>query len=281
MLRNLAVAFLALAAASAVSGHVIRHRGLPKGWETGILQNYTLYHERYLQYGCEKKHNTTFFGNCCHPLLKGEPLSVIEAHGCPSLAQNSTQGNDCDDGNSSVPPISTPQPSSSSSPSPSPAYTTSAYAQAKAALEHFQSASTTPTYTEPSYTPTSTHATVASSSPSPTPASGGDGSDDGSWTYGGYATWYTQGGVAGACGITHGDGDLIAAMIKDSGIYNEGLCGKQVEIINLANSQSVTVVVADECPGCPNDESIDLSTGAFQKLGDLGTGVLSIKWKYV
>lgn len=88
MLRILGTAFLAFAAASAVSGHVIRHRGPPKGWETGILQvhsplvlytliiflifplqNYTLYHQRYLQYGCETKHNTTFFDNCCHPLL--------------------------------------------------------------------------------------------------------------------------------------------------------------------------------------------------------------------
>lgn len=38
MVRILSVASLALAVVSAVSGHVIRHRAPPKGWETAVLE---------------------------------------------------------------------------------------------------------------------------------------------------------------------------------------------------------------------------------------------------
>jgi hypothetical protein len=43
MARFLCVASLALAAVSAVSGHVIRHnhRGVPAGWQADILQVHT------------------------------------------------------------------------------------------------------------------------------------------------------------------------------------------------------------------------------------------------
>ena len=35
------------------------------------LQNYDAYHGRYMDWGCENQHNTTFFEKCCHPLLVG------------------------------------------------------------------------------------------------------------------------------------------------------------------------------------------------------------------
>jgi len=38
MVRILGVASLALAVVSAVSGHVLRHRKVPDGWETAILE---------------------------------------------------------------------------------------------------------------------------------------------------------------------------------------------------------------------------------------------------
>ena len=38
MVRILSVASLALAVVSVVSGHVVRHRFAPKGWETAILE---------------------------------------------------------------------------------------------------------------------------------------------------------------------------------------------------------------------------------------------------
>jgi rare lipoprotein A (peptidoglycan hydrolase) len=54
-----------------------------------------------------------------------------------------------------------------------------------------------------------------------------------------------------------------------------------VQITNTDNGKSVTVVVADDCPTCKNANSVDLSTGAFQQIGDESTGVLNIKWKFV
>ncbi|KAH0835575.1 hypothetical protein J3R83DRAFT_9280 [Lanmaoa asiatica] len=50
------------------------------------------------------------------------------------------------------------------------------------------------------------------------------------------------------------------------------LCGKQVQITNVKNGQKVTVTIADDCPTCDNENSIDLSVGAFQAISDLGAG---------
>lgn len=33
------------------------------------MQNYDVYHDRYLKWDCQNQHNTTFFDKCCHPLL--------------------------------------------------------------------------------------------------------------------------------------------------------------------------------------------------------------------
>jgi expansin (peptidoglycan-binding protein) len=70
-------------------------------------------------------------------------------------------------------------------------------------------------------------------------------------------------------------------LVKDSGLFSQSICGKSVHITNTANGKSVTVVVADECPTCANPESIDLSTGAFDRIGDPATGVLQIEWEFV
>ncbi|KAM0755654.1 barwin-like endoglucanase, partial [Meredithblackwellia eburnea MCA 4105] len=96
--------------------------------------------------------------------------------------------------------------------------------------------------------------------------------------YYGQATWYTQDGNAGSCGQYHGDYDLIVAM--NSAQVNGGShCGKTVHITNTSNGKSLTAVVADECPGCGYG-SLDLSLGAFEKIGDLNTGVLPITWYF-
>jgi hypothetical protein len=42
-----------------------------------LLQNYDAYHGRYLDWGCQKQHNTTFFDECCHPLLVGFRVAVL------------------------------------------------------------------------------------------------------------------------------------------------------------------------------------------------------------
>jgi len=101
---------------------------------------------------------------------------------------------------------------------------------------------------------------------------------------GGFATFFYQNGVAGACGTVHSDGDLVAAM--DSRRYGNtsvksSLCGKRVQITNPKNNKSVTVTVADACPTCANSNSIDLSVGAFTKIATEAEGMVAIQWKFV
>jgi len=83
---------------------------------------------------------------------------------------------------------------------------------------------------------------------------------------GGVGTFYTQNGQAGACGTVHPDSAIICAL--QTSLYANGAnCGKTVQVTNLKNGKTVNVLVADECPTCDNDKSIDFSEGAFQALG--------------
>lgn len=94
---------------------------------------------------------------------------------------------------------------------------------------------------------------------------------------GGKATFFYQGGAYGACGIIHQDGDKIVALAMaryGSGSNNAPDCGRQVEITNTDNGKTVVATVADACPGCANFNSLDLSVGAFDAIGDQATGVL-------
>jgi expansin (peptidoglycan-binding protein) len=74
--------------------------------------------------------------------------------------------------------------------------------------------------------------------------------------------------------------------VKDQGRYGSSggaspLCGKQVLITAVGSGKTVTVTIADDCPTCDNDNSIDLSQGAFQHLADLGVGQVPISWKFL
>ncbi|KAL8287007.1 hypothetical protein RQP46_004013 [Phenoliferia psychrophenolica] len=97
-------------------------------------------------------------------------------------------------------------------------------------------------------------------------------------TYSGKATYFYQEGGTGACGSVNVDSAKIVAL--QSAFYSSAKCGKTVVITNTANGKSVTAKVADECPGCSSKYSLDLSTGAFDAIGDEDTGVLSITWYF-
>ncbi|CAO3692183.1 unnamed protein product [Umbelopsis ramanniana] len=58
-------------------------------------------------------------------------------------------------------------------------------------------------------------------------------------------------------------------------------CYKCMKITNKANKKSVVVKIVDKCAGCVVGKAIDLTPGAFQKIGNLDTGVLDITWKTV
>lgn len=98
--------------------------------------------------------------------------------------------------------------------------------------------------------------------------------------YSGQATFFYQNGNPGACGNYNDDSTKLVAL--DSRMYGNGeYCGKTVKITNTDNGQSVTAVVADECPTCASAGSLDLSTGAFDAIGNQDTGVLPITWDFV
>lgn len=62
---------------------------------------------------------------------------------------------------------------------------------------------------------------------------------------------------------------------------NGAHCGKQIKIYRADNpAKSVLVTVADECPSCENQQSIDLSVGAFTQIASEAEGMVSIKWDW-
>ncbi|SCV68380.1 BQ2448_501 [Microbotryum intermedium] len=100
----------------------------------------------------------------------------------------------------------------------------------------------------------------------------------GKTTYKGQATWYTQDGNAGSCGKYNSDSAIIVA-VNTPQVNGGSHCGRYVTILNTSNKKIIRAKVADECPGCGYG-SLDLSTAAFKKLGNLDTGVLPIKWQW-
>ncbi|BGP53533.1 hypothetical protein JCM8202_002727 [Rhodotorula sphaerocarpa] len=123
-------------------------------------------------------------------------------------------------------------------------------------------------------------ATAAPSTSSSAPAaSSSSSSSSSSGSYSGQATFFYQNGVAGACGTVHADSDAVVAL--DTAMYGSGSnCGRTVTITNTANGKTVTATVADECPTCSSSTSLDLSTGAFDAIGDEVTGELPITWSF-
>jgi rare lipoprotein A (peptidoglycan hydrolase) len=300
MSKVLFLATLALAAVS-VSGLVIPRKTAPPNWAWGYLEDYTTYHVRYLALDCESQHGQSFFDDCCHPLLATETLQKDRKPMCTPDSQayssamaaeptstvntpaDDDDGDDCDDDGDNLPSSSTSSSStfsSSSSPTPSP-------------KPNGNNAPDTSTHTTPP--PSHTHTSTSTSSTSTASPSNGGGSSnsgsssgsssgDGDLITGGVATFFTQGGNAGACGQVHQDSDFIAAM--DQARYgNAGgvspLCGKQVKITNTKNGKTVTVTVADDCPTCENPNSIDLSVAAFDSIAPASDGEVPIVWSFV
>lgn len=179
---------------------------------------------------------------------------------------DSEDNDDGDDGDDDCDDEPSSEPSSTPASSPTP----------------YENPDSTPT---PTPTPTSTD----DSTPSPTPSTSSDSTSSdsnssGSDTHtGGDLTWFTQNGVAGACGTVHSDSDFIAAL--DTSVYGDtgaqsSYCGKTIRITWQGNS--VDVVVADACPTCDNASSVDLSEAAFQALAPLSTGLLTgASWSVV
>lgn len=284
---------VALLAASSVSGvaipsnhRVIKRATAPSTYAEGYLEDYTTYHTRYLALDCEDQHGTTFFDQCCHPLLATEdlatarpaqciPSSSASASAATSTATDDGDDEDCED-ESAAPASATSTFATSTEWTSTVASTPTAEAAVGAWASSSSSSSSdwTPTTTSSDWTASST-ADAWSSAASAVSSAASSITD---LITGGFGTYFYQNGVAGACGTVHSDSDYVLAM--DSARYTaSNLCGKQVQITNTANQKTVTATVADECPTCNNENSIDMSVGAFTAIADESTGLIDIAWK--
>jgi len=282
MFNTLSILSIALVAASSVSGLIIpRHRNInlparaePGTYDATYLESYDAYHKRYLALGCDNKHNTKFFDTCCHPLLATETLKANRPAECApsaaalasaSAALPSTSIKPDSNGNNCVDPVDTTTASTAKA-TPTPKASLKEHvATKKAAVKESSS---------------STHTSTASKS---TATSKSSSSSGGAVQHGGVATFFTQNGVAGACGTVHKDSDIVCAI--DQARYgNSGekspLCGKSVHIVNTKNQKSVTCVIADDCPTCLNSDSIDMSVAAFTQIATEAEGEVPIAWSF-
>ncbi|PWN91867.1 barwin-like endoglucanase, partial [Acaromyces ingoldii] len=95
----------------------------------------------------------------------------------------------------------------------------------------------------------------------------------------GFATFFYQGGNAGACGTVHSDSDKVVAL--QTSMYSNGAhCGKKVLLKNKSNGKTCEATVADECPTCKNKQSVDLSKAAFDALAAESVGMFDLEWGF-
>lgn len=343
-------AVLALAVAS-VSAHSIHHvrrhhapRAQPSGWALGYLEDYDVYHTRYIAIKCEDKHNTTFFDMCCHPMLATETLEKNRAPccapgstaQCPSSSSSAaapastlTDDDDCDDDGDAAPTAgsvgddddddcddedggedasSTVISTKGASSTPTAAAEddddedceedgddNSSAAQRTKTVDHATKAATSThavvspasTHSSSEEAPTTTHKTTTTVKASPTSAeestktTSPTSSPSGVMITGGFGTWFTQNGVAGACGTVHKDSDFVFAL-PDEAYANGANCGRKMRVYDASHPDTfVDGLVTDECPTCDNQNCVDMSVAAFQVLASLSTGELKITYQFL
>ncbi|KAK7018354.1 RlpA-like double-psi beta-barrel-protein domain-containing protein-containing protein [Favolaschia claudopus] len=106
---------------------------------------------------------------------------------------------------------------------------------------------------------------------------GGSPPGGGGTTFTGLATYYDPNGGTGACGSVLQNSDFIVAL--GSGHYDGGAhCGKTVTV--TYQGRTISVTVADLCPGCQGANGIDLSEGAMAALDSnyINDGVITVQW---
>lgn len=87
-------------------------------------------------------------------------------------------------------------------------------------------------------------------------------------TVSGTATWYCMSGSS-ACTRGYSQDDMVAAIDTDLGFEK----GDRIEV--RYQDRSVVVTIVDVC-GCPGERLVDLTSGAFSRLADLGLGVIPV-----
>jgi len=270
---------LALATVASVSGLAIPRDGKPATYGNW-LEDYDQYHTRYLAIGCKGKQGTPFFETCCRPMNKDQvleqarpaqcipgatstnvlvanPTGTVAATASPTATDNSDDGW-CYEGDEDCECADDAELSSSAAPTPAP-----------------------------EQTQTGKPNIIVSSTAAPAPATttqAATNNGNGEVIEGGFATYYFQNGVAGACGKVHSDDDMIAALTgKFYGDFSQtsNKCGKTIRVTRKSTGKSIDVIVADACPTCVTGGSVDLSTGAFNKLGKPEEGMFDIVYQFL
>ncbi|KAG8925120.1 hypothetical protein FRC03_009077 [Tulasnella sp. 419] len=264
--------------AAPVHKDLAARKAAPADWWSG-WEDYQVYHARYNALGCKYQHNTVFFRDCCGPLYNGQALSAradicdpakfpytgtSTSTAAPSEATG-TGGDeeDCSEEDDDIADEDVCDGECDDDDDDAPAPTSTKQASTKTTVE------------------------VPATSTPANDNNGGDNNNGGADVHsGGFATFYFQNGNPGACGDYNPDDALIAAIDhhrwgKDSFGEKSDLCGKKIHITNTKNNKSVTVILADVCPTCTNENSIDLSTGAFDKIATRDEGMVPIDWYFV
>ncbi|KPV71997.1 uncharacterized protein RHOBADRAFT_47178 [Rhodotorula graminis WP1] len=160
------------------------------------------------------------------------------------------------------------QPSSSPTASPSPA------SDMDDSVENTMRADAKASEPKASETARSTSGSSAAKS------SGTDSAASSSETWTGKATFYQQRGVAGNCGKVNAESALICAL--QTKLYADGKnCGRKIRLTRSDNGESVEVEVADQCPSCVEEGYVDLSEGAYDKLGTRDEGWFDMSWYFI
>ncbi|GAA6038045.1 hypothetical protein JCM8097_007515 [Rhodosporidiobolus ruineniae] len=95
---------------------------------------------------------------------------------------------------------------------------------------------------------------------------------------GGIATYFYQNGNPGNCGDYNQDTAMLVALPTKT-YANGKYCGDWLTIKRVSTGQTIQAFVADSCPSCENNSSLDLSLAAFQALEpDLDVGIFDIEW---
>ncbi|KAK4055361.1 hypothetical protein OIO90_003199 [Microbotryomycetes sp. JL221] len=110
-------------------------------------------------------------------------------------------------------------------------------------------------------------------------ANNGGGGGGGQVFRGGYATYYMQNGNPGHCGTVAQESDYVIALPTHT-YANGAHCGKRIRLTRTDNGRSVTATVRDSCPTCVNNESLDLSQGAFTAIAEEWEGMVPIEWTW-
>ncbi|EKM55357.1 uncharacterized protein PHACADRAFT_255931 [Phanerochaete carnosa HHB-10118-sp] len=117
---------LTLTAVAAVRGIVIPATHISRRdlatYDSSALESYSTYSTRYQELGCSSQHDTQFFTDCCHPLLKDQTLADRPSYCTPTNSSTSatpTASADPENTTTSIPlsvNAAAPPPGSGSSP---------------------------------------------------------------------------------------------------------------------------------------------------------------------